>query len=175
MNGDGFDDLLIGAPQGVEAGNSASGAGHSYLIFGGAGLSGTIDLASLGAAGVMGIGMTGGFCTRRTTNAPHAKGRDVEAAEIGAALSMLDGIRRSVRCGHPYGGEEWVRTPADQAPIQASISRSSKKKTERSRVTLRIGPAPFNGLIVRDVQGTVCPRPIRSAVDAIMGQILRLA
>jgi len=51
-NGDGFDDLLIGAFQGDAAGNAKHDAGDSYLIFGSVSLSGPIDLANLGTAGI---------------------------------------------------------------------------------------------------------------------------
>ncbi len=52
LNGDGFDDLLIGAPFADASGNAKSSAGDSYVIFGGASLPATIDLASLGTAGI---------------------------------------------------------------------------------------------------------------------------
>ncbi len=47
VNGDGFDDLLIGAFLADAAGNAKSAAGESYVIFGGASLPATIDLANL--------------------------------------------------------------------------------------------------------------------------------
>ena len=46
VNGDGFDDLIIGAPYGSEGGDYA---GQAYLIFGGKALS-DIDLKSLGSS-----------------------------------------------------------------------------------------------------------------------------
>ncbi len=52
VNGDGFDDLLIGAESADGANNATKNAGESYLVFGGASLPATIDLANLGAAGV---------------------------------------------------------------------------------------------------------------------------
>jgi hypothetical protein len=52
VNGDGFDDLLIGAFSANAAGNAKSNAGESYLVFGGPTLPATIDLAALGTAGV---------------------------------------------------------------------------------------------------------------------------
>ena len=48
VNGDGFDDLIIGAPYGSRG---ADYAGQAYLIFGGAGLS-DIDLTSLADSGI---------------------------------------------------------------------------------------------------------------------------
>jgi FG-GAP repeat/RTX calcium-binding nonapeptide repeat (4 copies)/Dockerin type I domain len=53
VNGDGYDDLIIGAHWANGAGNSNSSAGRSYVVFGGASLPATIDLANLGAAGVL--------------------------------------------------------------------------------------------------------------------------
>ncbi|MEQ1825056.1 MAG: SUMF1/EgtB/PvdO family nonheme iron enzyme, partial [Pirellula sp.] len=54
VNGDGFDDLLIGAEYAKASGNLKPGAGESYLIFGKADWSATstINLASLGSAGI---------------------------------------------------------------------------------------------------------------------------
>jgi Ca2+-binding RTX toxin-like protein len=53
VNGDGFDDLLIGAPGGGGPGNTRSGAGDSYVVFGKAsGFAAEIDLAAVaGGAG----------------------------------------------------------------------------------------------------------------------------
>ena len=54
INGDGFDDLVIGAPQGSGAGNARFMAGESYVVFGKAGgYAASIDLASVavGAGG----------------------------------------------------------------------------------------------------------------------------
>ncbi len=60
VNGDGFDDLLIGAPFADALGNSKPDAGGSYVIFGGAVLPGTIDLANLGSAGITIFGADAG-------------------------------------------------------------------------------------------------------------------
>ncbi len=53
VNGDGFDDMLINAPA-ADGTNDLSGdrAGDSYVVFGSAALPATIDLLTLGAAGV---------------------------------------------------------------------------------------------------------------------------
>ena len=56
VNGDGFDDLLIGASGADGLGNGKPSSGESYLIFGGAELPTTIDLANLGSAGVTVVG-----------------------------------------------------------------------------------------------------------------------
>src|SRR5262245_43678408 len=53
VNGDGFDDLIIGAPSGDGPGNNRSSAGDSYVVFGRAGgFAAEIDLAAVaGGAG----------------------------------------------------------------------------------------------------------------------------
>ncbi len=52
VNGDGFNDLAIGANQAAAAGNAKTGAGESYVIFGSGTLPASIDLATLGSAGI---------------------------------------------------------------------------------------------------------------------------
>ena len=50
INGDGFDDLLIGAPFGDGPGNTRDAAGDSYVVFGKAsGFAAEIDLAAVAA------------------------------------------------------------------------------------------------------------------------------
>ena len=57
VNGDGFDDVVINAPGGDGPGVfTRSAAGDSYVVFGSASLPATIDLLTLGAAGVTIIG-----------------------------------------------------------------------------------------------------------------------
>ena len=51
VNGDGTDDLLLGTYEGDGPGNTRSGAGEAYVIFGSPTLNGAIDLAA-GGAGV---------------------------------------------------------------------------------------------------------------------------
>src|SRR3990172_1071203 len=50
FNGDGIDDLLLGATGADATANSKLGAGEAYVIFGSASLSGTIDLATAAPA-----------------------------------------------------------------------------------------------------------------------------
>ncbi len=60
VNGDGFDDVIIGAPFSAGSGNSATYAGESYVIFGSSTLPTTIELATLGAAGITLFGADAG-------------------------------------------------------------------------------------------------------------------
>jgi len=57
INGDGFDDLLIGAPENDEGGDNA---GASYLVFGSNTPPSAIDLSNLGANGIKIMGGTAG-------------------------------------------------------------------------------------------------------------------
>lgn len=52
VNGDGFDDVILSASNADGQNNDIQGAGESYIVFGGTSLPQTIDLATLGAAGV---------------------------------------------------------------------------------------------------------------------------
>ena len=70
VNGDGFDDLIVGAPYADASDNAKSNAGESYVIFGGTSLSATIDLAALGTAGITIFG----------ADAYDSSGRSVSAA-----------------------------------------------------------------------------------------------
>jgi hypothetical protein len=73
VNGDGFDDLIIGAPYGHGAGDAKPGAGDSYVVFGKAGGFGTaIDLATIAAG-------AGGFVIHGESNSSHS-GRFVASA-----------------------------------------------------------------------------------------------
>jgi hypothetical protein len=66
INGDGFADLIIGAPLGDAAGNAKDGAGDSYVVFGKAsGWDAPIDLAAVAAG-------TGGFVLRGEDNGDNA-------------------------------------------------------------------------------------------------------
>jgi Ca2+-binding RTX toxin-like protein len=52
VNGDGFDDLIIGAPFGDGAGNTRAEAGDSYVLFGSGTIGGSVDhVTHLGTAG----------------------------------------------------------------------------------------------------------------------------
>ncbi len=56
VNGDGFDDVIVGANRSEAGGTAAANAGVSYVVFGGASLPASFDLAGLGTAGIQIIG-----------------------------------------------------------------------------------------------------------------------
>ena len=60
VNGDGYDDVIIGADSAGSSGNSRVDAGESYLLFGGPTLPTTIDLNALGSAGIVIYGADAG-------------------------------------------------------------------------------------------------------------------
>ena len=51
INGDGFEDILVGAPDADGRNNGSGGAGDTYLIYGGAAWPATIELDQLGSYG----------------------------------------------------------------------------------------------------------------------------
>ncbi len=53
INGDGYDDLLIGAEFGDGLNNSKASAGESYVVFGAATLPASFNLAALGTGGIV--------------------------------------------------------------------------------------------------------------------------
>jgi hypothetical protein len=56
FNGDGYDDLLIGAWFAEGTSNAKSRSGETYIVFGGPSLSSSIDLGSIGTAGITILG-----------------------------------------------------------------------------------------------------------------------
>jgi Ca2+-binding RTX toxin-like protein len=99
INGDGFDDLIIGAPGGAGPGNARPAAGDSYVIFGKAsGFAAEIDLAAV-AAGTGGfvihgqeVGDTSGFSV---ASAGDINGDGFDDLVVGAVLGDGPGNTRA--------------------------------------------------------------------------------
>ena len=88
VNGDGFDDLIIGSFRGDASSNAKQDAGDSYVIFGGAALPATIDLATLGTAGVTIFGADpSDFSGFSVSSAGDVNGDGFDDLIIGAYLS----------------------------------------------------------------------------------------
>lgn len=88
FNGDGFDDLVIGAPGADAAANAKPDAGESYLIFGEASLPSAIDLSVAGSVDVTVFGADAGDRSGGSVSgAGDVNGDGYADVIIGAALS----------------------------------------------------------------------------------------
>lgn len=118
VNGDGLDDLLIGADRSNGAGNTEAFAGESYLIFGSASLPATINLASLGALGVTIFGVDAGDQSGISlSSAGDVNGDGFDDVLIGAFASAGSGNFEA------YAGESYVVFGA--ATLSATIDLAS--------------------------------------------------
>ncbi len=111
VNGDGFDDLVIGARDADALGNSKSSAGETYVIFGAALLPVTIDLANLGSAGITIFGAEkGDRSSYSVSNAGDVNGDGFDDLIIGAKLAAASGNAK------PSAGEGYLIFGADSLP-----------------------------------------------------------
>ena len=102
VNGDGFDDLIMGAPLNDGAGNLKVDAGSSFLIFGAASLPATIKLASLGSLGVKILGADAGDQSGMSvSNAGDVNGDGFQDLVIGASNADAAGNAKS-NAGESY-------------------------------------------------------------------------
>ena len=114
VNGDGFDDILIGAIHADALGNMKPNAGECYLIFGGISLPTTIDLTNLGALGTTIYGAeTLDECGSSVSSAGDINGDGIDDLLIGARFADGSGNTKSY-AGDSYvifGKTDWSTTP----------------------------------------------------------------
>jgi hypothetical protein len=120
VNGDGFDDLIVGAPLAAAGGDAA--AGESYVVFGKAGgFAGALDLATLD--GSDGFRIDGIDANDRSGFSAAAAG-DVNGDGF---ADLVVGALYADRGGGAYGGESYVlfgRAP--DAPVDRTGTRISQ-------------------------------------------------
>ena len=119
VNGDGFDDMLVGALYSNSGAKLEAGA--SYLVYGGPSLPGTLDLANLGSAGVKILG----------ADSSDGSGAAVTAADMNAdgfadliiGSPTADGINNN----RPNSGETYVIFGGTSLPsiIDLSVAGSA--------------------------------------------------
>lgn len=103
VNGDGFDDLVIGASGGDAAGNSIDHAGESYVIFGGSSLPETIPLSSAETSGIVLFGSdVSGYSGFSVSRAGDVDGDGFDDVLIGAHNTGITGRTYLVRGGNNF-------------------------------------------------------------------------
>lgn len=114
VNGDGFDDMLVGAVYGDSGAKSNTGA--SYLIYGGPTLPSLLDLANLGTAGVKILGADAGDGSGGTLSAADVNGDGFSDLIIGSPSA--DGVNNS----RPNSGETYVIFGSASLPSVIDLS-----------------------------------------------------
>ena len=115
VNGDGFADLIVGAP-GAESAGGANSAGESYVVFGKASWAGTpsLDLASLdGTNGFRLIGIDAGDVSGRSvSSAGDVNGDGFADLIVGPWCRGAGGANGEGESYVVFGKASWAGTPS---------------------------------------------------------------
>ncbi len=173
VNGDGFDDLAIGAIGGDALGNAKSDAGESYVIFGKGDWSSTptIDLASLGTAGITIFGAESGDTSGRSvSSAGDVNGDGYDDLLIGAPRANATGD------ANLYAGDSYVIFGRSNWYTMSTIDLAS---LGTAGITIFGADAvDFSGVSVSgagDVNGTASTICSLGRLEAMGREILRTA
>ncbi len=125
VNGDGFDDLLIGASLADATGNSRREAGECYVVFGGPMLPSTLDLANLGSAGITIFGAgTFDFTGNCVSGAGDINGDGFDDLLVGSHHSGVAGDLLKGKCYVIFGGVSLPSTLDLSNPVSAGVTIS---------------------------------------------------
>ncbi len=121
VNGDGFDDVILGGPLADSEGNTRSSAGDSYVVFGGPSLPVTVQLGALGTAnGAAGLTLYGVDAGDRSgfsvSGAGDVNGDGLDDLIVGAFLASAAGNAKS------NAGDSYVIYGASSFPVKINLA-----------------------------------------------------
>jgi Ca2+-binding RTX toxin-like protein len=123
VNGDGFDDLIIGAQAADGPGGTRPGSGETYVVFGGASSPSNVDLASFDSnAGIVINGVASGDASGvSVSNAGDVNGDGYDDLLIGARFANADGISDTGEAYVVFGGPDGFPQSIDLADVGTTI------------------------------------------------------
>jgi hypothetical protein len=142
VNGDGIDDLIVGAP-GADP-NGRDGAGGSYVVFGAADLAGTIDLADPAAGADLIIqGAAYDFSGKSVSGAGDVNGDGIDDLLIGADQADPNG-RRDAGASYVVFGSDQGFPPILDLATDANVTIQGAAVYDRSGFSVS-GAGDVNG------------------------------
>jgi hypothetical protein len=143
FNGDGIDDLLLGAFSADAAGNAKPFAGEAYVIFGSTTLSGTKDIAA-GDQDLIVLGADGGDFLGSSVAAGDFNGDGIDDLLLGAFNAAAAGNAK------PFAGEAYVIFGSTTLSGTKNIAASDQDFTVLGgdavdRLAISVAAGDFNG------------------------------